>query len=237
MAEAGLAHGRTPRIAHTQRSALALFVLSGVVNYIDHATLAVANPLIREELGLSVGDRGLLLSALLWAYAFAWMRTNAVTRLTGRWAARAGASRTCWRGAASRRSTAKWPMAASLAGTGVFTMLAAWMPSNAVAIGCISAAMFLCYVSTATGWAMASVAAPANCTASLGAMQNFGGYLGGALALTVTGFIAEASGSFVPAMLVGAGIAPVCAGAYATVVKDPIPAAELDPQGAVAPAE
>ena len=75
-------------------------------------------------------------------------------------------------------------MAISLAGTGVFTALAAWTPSNALAIGCISVAMFLCYVSTATAWAMASVAAPANCTASLGAMQNFGGYLGGALAPT-----------------------------------------------------
>ena len=84
---------------------------------------------------------------------------------------------------------------------------------------------------------MASVAAPANCTASLGAMQNFGGYLGGALAPATTGLIAEASGSFTPALLVGAVLALVCAAAYATIIKDPIPAAELDPQGAMAPAE
>ena len=67
----------------------------------------------------------------------------------------------------------KWPMAISLAWNGVFTALAAWSASHALAIGCISVAMFLCYVSTATGWALVSVAAPANCTASLGAMQKF----------------------------------------------------------------
>jgi cyanate permease len=47
----------------------------------------------------------------------------------------------------------------------------------------------------------------AHCTASLGSIQNFGGYLGGALAPTVTGFIVQATGTFVPALLVGAVIA------------------------------
>src|SRR5689334_17077139 len=58
------------RIRRVQRTALALLVLSGVVNYIDRATLAIANPLIRQDLGLSIADMGLLLSAFLWAYAF-----------------------------------------------------------------------------------------------------------------------------------------------------------------------
>jgi sugar phosphate permease len=433
-------HGPTPRIRRTQRIALTLLVLSGVVNYIDRATLAVANPLIREELDLSVGDMGVLLSAFLWAYAFAQLPVGAlVDRLgprrmlalglglwslaqaagglvtsftqffaarmvlglgeapqfptaarvsrdwfnprdrgtaTGIWncsstlgtaisvplltflmlavgwrwmflimgglgiavailayavyrnpsevaltpAERAHltegdttgemaqltlaewkrlfAYRTTWgmllgffgaiyilwiyaswlpaylqmerhmsiartgvvaaipfvfgvlgsllggriTDVLARRGmrpidSRKWPMAISRAGTGVFTALAAWSASDALAIGCISVAMFLCYVSTATGWALVSVAAPANCTASLGAMQNFGGYLGGALAPATTGLIAEASGSFTPALLVGAVLALVCAAAYATVIKDPIPAAELDPQGAMAPAE
>lgn len=433
-------HDRTPRIARVQRIALALLVLSGVVNYIDRATLAVANPLIREELGLSVGDMGVLLSAFLWAYAFAqlpvgalvdrlgprlmlaaglglwslaqaagglvtnfaqffaarmvlgigeapqfptaarvsrdwfnprdrgtatgiwncsstlgtaisvplltflmlyvgwrWMflimgiaglvvagiayaiyrnpaempltpeerahltegdTTGETARLTFAEWRRLFGYRTTWgmllgffgaiyilwiyaswlpaylqmerhmsiartgvlaaipfvfgvagsllggritdllaRRGVSPIDSRKWPMAAALAGTGLFTALAAWTPSDTLAIGCISVAMFLVYVSTATGWAMASVAAPANCTASLGAMQNFGGYLGGALAPTATGFIVEASGSFVPAMLLGAGIALACALAYAVIIRSPIPAAELDPQGVVAPAQ
>ena len=359
--------GKTPRIRRVQRTALVLLVLSGVVNYIDRATLAVANPLIREELGLSIGDMGLLLSAFLWAYAFSQLagrRTGGPARaaadarpsarpLVARPAAGGLVHQFCtvfrrphgaglgeapqfptaarvsrdwfnprdrgtatgiwncsstlgtavsvplltflmlyvgWRWmfvimgvagvlvaaiayavyrdpseveAHARRKQAhltegdttgepapadlagmeaalrlphhlgnatrllrhdlhpldlclmaaglsadgtahehrpvpacsppvpfafgvlgsllggrltdllarhgispmnsrKWPMSAALAGTGVFTACAALTPSNALAITCISAAMFLCYVSTATGWAMASVAAPAN---------------------------------------------------------------------------
>src|SRR3954449_1188378 len=60
-----------PRIARAQRSALVLLVFAGTLNYVDRATLSVANPLIRQELGLSIADMGLLLSAFLWAYAFA----------------------------------------------------------------------------------------------------------------------------------------------------------------------
>ena len=51
-------------------SALTLLVIAGTLNYVDRAALSIANPLIREELGLSIADMGLLLSAFLWAYAF-----------------------------------------------------------------------------------------------------------------------------------------------------------------------
>ena len=61
----------TPRLRAIQRASLALLVLSGAINTIDRAALAVANPLVRQEMGLSVSDMGLLLSAFLWAYAFA----------------------------------------------------------------------------------------------------------------------------------------------------------------------
>src|SRR6201994_4850646 len=73
----------TPRVKLIQRLALALLVLAGVVNYIDRATLAVANPLIREELGLSIADMGYLLSAFLWAYAFAQLPTGAMVDRLG----------------------------------------------------------------------------------------------------------------------------------------------------------
>ena len=53
-----------------QVSALIMLVIGGTLNYIDRATLSVANPLIRNDLGLSIADMGLLLSAFLWAYAF-----------------------------------------------------------------------------------------------------------------------------------------------------------------------
>src|SRR5271170_2585025 len=73
----------TPRVRSIQRVALALLVVAGVVNYIDRATLAVANPLIREELGLSIADMGYLLSAFLWAYAFSQLPTGAMVDKMG----------------------------------------------------------------------------------------------------------------------------------------------------------
>jgi cyanate permease len=69
---------------------------------------------------------------------------------------------------------------------------------------------------------------PTNCTASIGAVQNFGGYLGGALAPTVTGLIVQHTGSFVPALVVGGLIGVVSAGCYLFVVDEPITAAHLD---------
>ena len=62
-------------------------------------------------------------------------------------------------------------------------------------------------------------------------MQNFGGYLGGALAPTVTGFIVQASGSFVPALMTAAGIGVVCALLYFAIIRRPITAADIAGDG------
>ena len=60
-----------------------MLVVAGVINYVDRATLAVANPLIRQDLGLSIADMGYLLSAFLWAYAFAQLPTGAMVDKLG----------------------------------------------------------------------------------------------------------------------------------------------------------
>ncbi len=126
----------------------------------------------------------------------------------------------------SPMNSRKLPMAASLVLTGLFTVLAAEVASDALSVACISVSLFLVYVSSTTAWAMAPIAAPANATASLGAMQNFGGYLGGALAPTVTGFIVQSTGSFVPAFLVAAAVAVIAAIGYFLLVSHPIAPAE-----------
>ena len=51
------------RIRRAQRNALIMLVIAGTLNYLDRSTLSIANPLIRQELGLSIADMGLLLSA------------------------------------------------------------------------------------------------------------------------------------------------------------------------------
>jgi cyanate permease len=122
----------------------------------------------------------------------------------------------------------KLPIIIGLVAMAAFTFVAAETPSNVVAVMAISAAVFFAGGASGMSWALASVAAPAHCTASLGSIQNFGGYLGGALAPTVTGFIVQATGTFVPALLVGAVIALASALAYLVVIPNrPIRSAEL----------
>ncbi len=122
----------------------------------------------------------------------------------------------------------KYPAALALLGTAICTVAAAYVTSNTLAIAFISASLFLVYITSTCAWALSSVAAPTNCTASIGAMQNFGGYLGGALAPTVTGIIVQTTGSFVPALVVGALIGVASAAAYMFVVHDPITAGQMD---------
>jgi sugar phosphate permease len=426
----------TSRLKTIQRVALALLVVAGVVNYIDRATLAVANPLIREELGLSIADMGYLLSAFLWAYAFAQLPTGAMVdrlgprilltmgltlwslaqllgglvrnfgeffgarvllgigeapqfptgaRVVRDWfnqrdrglatgifncASSLGTAiavplltylmlsygwrgmfvimgvaglvvaaawcilyrnpgelaltaqeniyrtqgdppgqrtkvtfaewkllfrfRTTWgmiagyfgciyltwiytawlpgyleierhmsvkytgwaaavpfacgvvggvvggyiadilvRNGVEPLRSRRYPAAIALLGTAVCTVAAAYVSSDALAIAFISVSLFLLYVTSTCAWALSSVAVPTNCTASIGAVQNFGGYLGGALAPTVTGLIVQHTGSFVPALVVGALIGVVSAGSYLFVVDQPLTAADMD---AIAPA-
>jgi sugar phosphate permease len=422
----------TPRLKSVQLAALAMLVVAGVINYIDRATLAVANPLIREDLGLSIADMGYLLSAFLWAYAFSQLPTGAMvdkvgprillalglslwslaqllgglvqsfgqffgarlllgigeapqfptgarvvrdwfnqrdrglatgifncasslgtaiavplltflmlafgwramfvmmgaaglvmaavwylvyrnpdelaltpeentyrtqgdppgqqrTKVTFRewkllfrfrttwgmifgyfgciyltwiytawlpgyleiqrhmsvkytgWAAAIPfawgviggvlggyiADRLVRRGVEPLKSR-RYPAAIALLGTAACTVAAAYVESNALAIAFISASLFLVYVTSTCAWALSSVAVPTNCTASIGAVQNFGGYLGGALAPTVTGLIVQTTGSFVPALVVGALIGVVSAASYLFIVDQPITAMDMD---------
>ncbi|WP_338771032.1 MFS transporter [Massilia sp. METH4] len=103
-----------------------------------------------------------------------------------------------------------------------FTIPAALVESNTVAVACIAVVIFLANASSACAWSLATVAAPPSHVASLGALQNFGGFLGSALAPILTGYIAQAS-SFVPALLTGAGIAFLGAMCYLFLVVRPIP--------------
>ncbi|MEP9366209.1 MFS transporter [Xanthobacter sp. VNH20] len=128
----------------------------------------------------------------------------------------------------------KYPMAGALVLTALFTLIAAEAPSDVLAIACISASLFLVYSCSSSAWAMASVAAPANCTASIGSVQNFGGYIGGALAPTVTGFIVQSTGTFTPALITGSVVALAAAIIYWILVRRPIPALSLGLTGKAA---
>lgn len=50
---------------------IVMLITNSVINSLDRGSLAIANPLIATELHLSPSQMGVLLSAFLWAYAFA----------------------------------------------------------------------------------------------------------------------------------------------------------------------
>jgi MFS family permease len=134
------------------------------------------------------------------------------------------------RKSASPMAGRKLPIVLAMLGMAGFTVPAALVQSNVIALACISVVVFLANASSASAWALATAAAPSNRIASLGSLQNFGGFLGGALAPIVTGYIAQ-SFSFVPALLTGAAIAFLGALSYLFLVYKPIPASEAASRG------
>ncbi len=74
--------------------------------------------------------------------------------------------------------------------------------------------LFAANVSSSCGWALAAVIAPTNTVATLEAIQNVGGSVGGALAPLMTGVLVQVTGSFVPAFVLAGVIAFACAVAY-----------------------
>jgi MFS family permease len=115
----------------------------------------------------------------------------------------------------------------ALLGITVCTVGTVFARANAVALGLISVSMFLAYVASSASWATVPIAAPSHFTASLGSIQNFGGYIGGALAPLLTGFIVQRTGSFSQALFLNAGITLVTASVYLALVRQPIQVTQL----------
>ena len=58
-----------PKAQPVMRAILVLLVVSAFINYIDRGNLSVAAPLIKDELGISAAQLGILLSSFFWTYA------------------------------------------------------------------------------------------------------------------------------------------------------------------------
>ena len=71
-------------------------------------------------------------------------------------------------------------------------------------------------------WTLATDIAPKDQVASLGAIQNFGGFLGAAMAPIITGVILDMTGQFTNVFLLGAGLLMLGAFSYGLFVKKPI---------------
>jgi len=117
----------------------------------------------------------------------------------------------------------KWPICIGLVGAAAFTVPAAFTPNLTLAIVDLTLAMYFVNLASGGGWALVSVSAPRRLVASLGSIQNFGGYFGGAFAPLITGIVVDRTGSFVNALLISAAVSLAGALIYFLVVKDPIP--------------
>ncbi|MEW6343504.1 MAG: MFS transporter [Pseudomonadota bacterium] len=125
------------------------------------------------------------------------------------------------RGVAPIRSR-KWPICTGLIFAAVFTVPAAYTPNTALAIVYLSLAMYFINMASGGAWALVSVAAPRHLVASLGSIQNFGGYFGGSFAPFITGVVVDQTHSFVDAFLISAGVSFAAALVYMFVVRAPI---------------
>ena len=79
-----------PRVT-AMRVALALMTISVFINYIDRGNLSVAAPLLKDELGLSASQLGILLSSFFWTYGlFQILSGWLIDRWSANWVMTAG---------------------------------------------------------------------------------------------------------------------------------------------------
>src|SRR5579863_10207348 len=73
------------------RCVLALLSFSVFINYIDRGNLSIAAPMLKDELGMSASQLGILLSSFFWTYAgFQIVSGWLVDRLDVNWILAAG---------------------------------------------------------------------------------------------------------------------------------------------------
>jgi ACS family D-galactonate transporter-like MFS transporter len=89
-------------------------------------------------------------------------------------------------------------------------------------ISLLTVALVLLSAVSSSAWALPGDIAPASLVASVGGIQNFGGYFGGALSPVVAGMIVDSTGSYAMAFTSGGIIAACAAVCYWYIVKNPI---------------
>lgn len=94
-----------------------------------------------------------------------------------------------------------------------------FVPSTPVAISLLAFGYFFSQMPQGVLWTLASDIAPKEQVASLGAIQNFGGFLGAALAPIITGIILDMTGEFTNVFLLGATLLFMGALSYGVFVR------------------
>jgi sugar phosphate permease len=116
----------------------------------------------------------------------------------------------------------KYPICIGLLGSAGFTIPVAYTPDAHMAVIYLCGVMFFLYLASTGAWALVNVVTPRHTVATVGAMQNFGGYFGGSFAPVITGWLLENTQSFKTALLMSALVAVTAALLYFALVRKPI---------------
>jgi sugar phosphate permease len=127
----------------------------------------------------------------------------------------------------SATDSSRLPCICGVLAAAVFTIGAAKAQSNTIAVACMSATVFFLYLNIAAAWTLAAAVAPRSYVASMAGFKGFGGYVGGALAPTVTGVLAQTTQSFESALLLSAATGVLAALCFWFLVRGPISDQEL----------
>ncbi|WP_392559095.1 MFS transporter [Orbus mooreae] len=98
----------------------------------------------------------------------------------------------------------------------------AFIDNTVLSIVLLSVGYFASQLPSGVIWTLAADVAPSNQVGSLGAIQNFGGFLGAAMAPIVTGIILDKTGSFGNVFILGACLLIMGAISYGVFLKRPI---------------
>jgi MFS family permease len=118
----------------------------------------------------------------------------------------------------------KFPICIGLLGSAGFTIPVAYTPDANMAVIYLCGVMFFLYLASTGAWALVNVVTPRHRVATVGAMQNFGGYFGGSFAPVITGWLLEHTQSFKSSLLMSALVALTAALLYFALVRKPIQA-------------
>ncbi|MEL0579967.1 MFS transporter [Pectobacterium punjabense] len=99
-----------------------------------------------------------------------------------------------------------------------------FVSDTTLCIALLSLGYFFSQMPSGVIWTLATDIAPKAQVASLGAIQNFGGFLGAASAPIVTGIILDMTGAFTNVFIFGASLLMLGAISYGVFVKKPLPA-------------
>ena len=94
----------------------------------------------------------------------------------------------------------------------------------------MSLALFFCGALSAVGWSIPADVVTGSRVASLGSIQNFGGYFAGSLSPWLTGVLVTTTGSYLVPFILGAAVAVIAGIAYLLLLRTPIrlPGATID---------